>query len=131
MPAVKQKLNTPAMQSHKTASDAYAKAKEAMEKNETAATKKAFEDAREKLKTATIALNTERFKRVGNKRINKAVAAINFMGDTFNPRSYTFTKEQGEAAIAHMKEAIKSAEAKLQRALSGGGGAAKSASIEL
>lgn len=133
MPA-KEKLNTPAMQAHKSAQATYAKAKEAVENNKTAATEKAFKTAQEALKAATVTLNTERFSRVGNARVNKAVAAINFMGQTFNPRTYTFTEAQGRAAIKYMRDAVAGAEAMLNKALqpsTGAGGAKKGPGITL
>lgn len=114
---VKEKLNTPAMQAHKAASDAYQKAKEADATKPSATTKAAFEKASAHLKDATTALTRERFSRVATKRLNKALDAIRGLGETFNPRSYTYTKDQGEKAIKHLRDELDATEKKFQASL--------------
>lgn len=117
MPAVKEKLNTPAMKAHKAASTAYAAAKEKDAKGSTDATKKTLETAHTALKTATVTVNTERFSRVGSARVTKAVAMIGQVAAVFNPRSYVYTPAQGEAAIKHLRDAADAAEAAFKASL--------------
>lgn len=110
MPAVKEKLNTPAMKAHKAAQAAYTTAKEKAAKASNDVTKAALAKAHDALKSATTAVNTERFSRVGSARVTKAVAMIAQVSAVFNPRSYVYTRTQGEGAIKYLRDAVDAAE---------------------
>jgi len=87
------------------AREAYSKAKDAHEKNESPTTQKALTDATAARDAAVLAESRERFVRVGGPRVSKAVIAIQNIGKLAAPRSY----EYSESDIVKAENAVKAA----------------------
>lgn len=88
------------------ASESLAKAKEAHEKNATAANKTAMEKAQEALKAAIVAENRERFVTVGTNRTRKARAMVRQLIKVANPKTYSYSAEEAAKIVTALQEAV-------------------------
>lgn len=107
----------------KTADNAkgvYERAKDKFEKSKSPADKTAMEAANTAFKNASKAAARDRFETIGGSRVALVVTKLAAFTKLANPRAYSFTQTDIDAAFKFIRENVDSSEAEFKNALAGG-----------